>query len=175
MLFSASLRMRQTARPPASSTASGIARGLGNAAGAEGILPDPPHACISECLRADRSHGTTVDTDGNIDDSHRIPAGLLRVGIACDLHRAVGQKVAALAEDGREVRLITVGNLGEEIARGAAESLPTDCIFVSHDTAPYDAVVHHLKDILREGDTVLFKASRAMTLEVIAAAIRSKE
>ncbi len=91
------------------------------------------------------------------------------------LHRAVGQKVAALAEDGREVCLVTVGDLGEEIARGAAEILPADCIFISHDTAPYDAVVDHLKAMIREGDTVLFKASRAMTLEVIAAAIRSKE
>ena len=91
------------------------------------------------------------------------------------LHRAVGQKVAALAREGREVYLMTVGELGAEIARGASEALPADCVFVGRDPAPYEDAVRYLKALLREGDTVLFKASRAMTLEVIAEAVKLKD
>ncbi|MBE6585428.1 MAG: UDP-N-acetylmuramoyl-tripeptide--D-alanyl-D-alanine ligase [Ruminococcaceae bacterium] len=91
-----------------------------------------------------------------------------------NLHRAVGQKVAELASDGREICLVTVGDLGAKIAASAASSLPADCIFVSRNTAPYEDVVRHLKDLIREGDTVLFKASRAMTLEVIFNALKAK-
>ena len=91
------------------------------------------------------------------------------------LHRAVGQKVADLAREGREVYLLTVGDLGAEIAAGAAPSLSADCIFVSREAAPYENAVRRLKDLIREGDTVLFKASRAMTLEVIAEAVKSND
>ncbi len=90
------------------------------------------------------------------------------------LHRAVGHKVADLAQKGGEVHLVTVGDLGAEIAAGAAERLPTDRIFVSREAAPYEDVVRHLKALIRHGDTVLFKASRAMTLEVIPTAIKSQ-
>ncbi len=92
-----------------------------------------------------------------------------------NLHRAVGQKVADLAHKGRDVYLVTVGDLGAEIAAGAAQSLPADCIFVSRNTAPYEDAVRHLKDLICEDDTVLFKASRAMTLEVIAGALKSND
>lgn len=91
-----------------------------------------------------------------------------------NLHRAVGQRVADLSREGREVYLVTVGDLGAEIAKGAAETLPADRIFVSRDTAPYEDAVRYLKNLLREGDTVLYKASRAMTLEVVADALKSK-
>ena len=91
------------------------------------------------------------------------------------LHRAVGQKVAELSRENGEVYLVTVGELGSEIARGATEALPTDRVFVSRDPAPYEDAVRHLKTLLREGDTVLFKASRAMTLEVIAKAVKSND
>ena len=91
------------------------------------------------------------------------------------LHRAVGQRVAELACEGREVHLVTVGALGAEIAAGAARDLPADCVFVSRDAAPYEDAVRHLKTVLREGDTLLFKASRAMTLEVLAEALKSND
>ena len=91
------------------------------------------------------------------------------------LHRAVGQKVADLACEGREVYLLTVGDLGAEIAAGAAPILAADCIFASREAAPYENAVRRLKDLIREGDTVLFKASRAMTLEVIAEAVKSND
>ena len=90
-----------------------------------------------------------------------------------NLHRTVGRKVADLACEGRDVYLVTVGDLGAEIAAGAAESLSADRIFVSREAAPYEDVVRHLKALLREGDTVLFKASRAMTLEVITTVVKS--
>ncbi len=96
-------------------------------------------------------------------------------GDTVNLHRAVGEKVAELASAGREVYLVTVGALGAEIAQGAAEALPADRIFVSREASPYENTVAQLKSLLREGDTVLFKASRAMTLEVIADALKSND
>ena len=92
-----------------------------------------------------------------------------------NLHRAVGKRVASLSEGGREVHLITVGELGTEISRGASEGLSSDHIFISRDTAPYGDAVRYLKSLLREGDTILFKASRAMTLEVVADALKSND
>ncbi len=92
-----------------------------------------------------------------------------------NLHRAVGEKVAELARESREVYLVTVGDLGAEIATGAAQSLSAGRIFVSRNTVPYEDVVRHLKSLIREGDTILFKASRAMTLEVIAETVKSND
>lgn len=88
------------------------------------------------------------------------------------LHRTVGERVADLAKEGREVHLVTVGELGAEIAAGASRELPADSIFIGHGVAPYEDTVRYLKSLLREGDTVLFKASRAMTLETIADALK---
>lgn len=87
------------------------------------------------------------------------------------LHRSVGQKVAELAADGREVYLLTVGELGAEIAKGAETVLPADHVYISQESAPYEDVISHLRKLLHEGDAVLFKASRAMTLEVIPVAL----
>ena len=91
------------------------------------------------------------------------------------LHRGVGRKVAELAAEGRDVYLVTVGALGAEIAAGAAEGLPTDRIFVTTDPAPYEAAVRLLRTLLCEGDTVLYKASRSMTLEVVPQALKSND
>jgi len=86
------------------------------------------------------------------------------------LHRAVGARVATLSAHG-EVHLFTVGELGAEIAHGAAAYLPASHVHNSAEEAPYTHTVQVLKNTLKPGDTVLFKASRAMTLEVIARAL----
>lgn len=80
------------------------------------------------------------------------------------LHRAVGRFAA---EKGIDL-LIPIGELGGEIAAGALEAgLPAEAIQRPMGEDVYAAVVAYLKRELREGDHVLFKASRAMQLERI--------
>ena len=84
------------------------------------------------------------------------------------LHRGVG---AACADKGVDM-LITVGELGAEIARGAMEAgMSPDAIRITGGKDTYGDTAAYLLSILREGDHVLFKASRSMALEKIAEAI----
>ena len=87
------------------------------------------------------------------------------------LHRGVG---AACAERGVDI-LITVGELGAEIARGAlAAGMPAEAIHMTGGVDTYEGTAAYLKSILREGDHVLFKASRSMALEKIAQTVTDK-
>ena len=90
------------------------------------------------------------------------------------LHRQVGEHVAALAKHG-EIHLFTVGELGAEIAGEAAKHLPTSHVYCTSEESPYIETIRALKAFLQPGDTVLFKASRAMTLEVISQALTVSE
>jgi UDP-N-acetylmuramoyl-tripeptide--D-alanyl-D-alanine ligase len=84
------------------------------------------------------------------------------------LHRAVGR----LAAEGGIDRLITVGELGAEIARGALEAgMPPASVTVTGGADTYGVTADYLKSILRKGDHVLFKASRSMALERIAQSV----
>lgn len=89
------------------------------------------------------------------------------------LHRAVGESVARLKVD----LLVTVGELGAHIAAGAlAAGLPAHQIHITASdgndpTEAYPATAAWLANCLRPGDTVLFKASRAMALERLSAAL----
>ena len=84
------------------------------------------------------------------------------------LHRSVGR---AAYESGVDL-LVTVGDLGAEIARGALEAgMNPDTVCIRGGADTYAATADHLKAILREGDHVLFKASRSMALETIAEAV----
>lgn len=84
------------------------------------------------------------------------------------LHRGVG---AACADKGVDL-LITVGELGAEIARGAMEAgMSPDSIRVTGGKDTYGDTAAYLKSILREGDHVLFKASRSMALETMVEAL----
>ena len=78
-----------------------------------------------------------------------------------ELHRKVGAKAAKVGVD----RLITVGTLAEEIASGAeAAGLPHEKITKISD---YSDAATIIKPFLNQGDTVLIKASRALSLERI--------
>ena len=78
------------------------------------------------------------------------------------LHRQAGREMAGRGVD----LLITVGRLGRYIAMGAAEvGLETE----SFDSS--DAAGPQLRRLLREGDTVLVKGSRAMAMEELTAPI----
>ena len=84
------------------------------------------------------------------------------------LHRGVG---AYTAEGGLDL-LITVGDLGAEIATGAVEAgMSPDSIRVTGGKDTYEDTADYLKNILREGDHVLFKASRSMALETMVEAL----
>lgn len=84
------------------------------------------------------------------------------------LHRGVG---AYAAEGGLDL-LITVGELGTEIATGAKEAgMSPDAIRVTGGKDTYEDTATYLKTILREGDHVLFKASRSMALETVVEAL----
>lgn len=84
------------------------------------------------------------------------------------LHRGVGEYAAKSGID----LLITVGELGAEIAKGAMEAgMSPDAIRITGGKDTYEGTADYLKSILREGDHVLFKASRSMALETIAEAV----
>ena len=84
------------------------------------------------------------------------------------LHRSVG----AFAAEGGIDLLITVGELGAEIAKGAMEAgMSPDAIRITGGKDTYEATADYLKAILREGDHVLFKASRSMALETMVEAL----
>lgn len=84
------------------------------------------------------------------------------------LHRAVGRYVVTKGVD----LLITVGELGAEIAKGAQEAgMDPTAITVTGGIDTYAETADCLKGILREGDRILFKASRSMRLETMAEAV----
>ena len=81
------------------------------------------------------------------------------------LHRSVGK---AVFEKGVDI-LVTVGELGAEISRGAMEAgMSPEAIRVTGGADTYAATAEYLRSILRTGDHVLFKASRSMALETVA-------
>jgi UDP-N-acetylmuramoyl-tripeptide--D-alanyl-D-alanine ligase len=84
------------------------------------------------------------------------------------LHRAVG---AFAAEKGVDL-LITVGELGAEIAKGAEDAgMSPDSIRITGGADTYAETADHVNALLREGDHILFKASRSMALETIAESV----
>ena len=84
------------------------------------------------------------------------------------LHRSVGK---AAAERGVDL-LVTVGELGAEIAKGALDAgMDPATVVITGGADTYADTADYLKAILREGDHVLFKASRSMRLETIAEAV----
>ena len=86
--------------------------------------------------------------------------GMLELGAASeDLHNELGHFVAGL----KDVRLITVGELGAWIAAGAFEAgMTADKIELCEDCC---AAAEILRARLQAGDTVLLKASRGEKLE----------
>lgn len=84
------------------------------------------------------------------------------------LHRSVGR---AAFDRGADI-LVTVGELGAEISQGALEAgMSPDAVCITGGADTYAATADYLKTVLREGDHVLFKASRSMKLETIAEAV----
>ncbi len=86
------------------------------------------------------------------------------------LHKRVGRFLGELGIE----RLVTVGEEANDIAAGAViGGMPAEHILKFSDTANEDipAIADALRSLLVPGDTVLFKASRAMALERIVDAL----
>jgi UDP-N-acetylmuramoyl-tripeptide--D-alanyl-D-alanine ligase len=82
-------------------------------------------------------------------------------------HREVGAHVP-----GRADLLITVGELGREIARAAREAGVPSADVYECDSA--SSAVSLLRRILRPGDMLLVKASHGMRLETVVDALDSR-
>jgi len=76
------------------------------------------------------------------------------------LHRALGREAAALPL----ALIVTVGELGKEIAVGAADALSAAAIQPVTDA---QAALKLVSGLVRKGDVVLVKASRALGLEAV--------
>ena len=85
---------------------------------------------------------------------------MLELGhVAVPAHQKVGQQAAAAGVCG----LITLGEMGREIARGAREAgLEAVYSFDTHEEA-----AAKLRELLQPEDTILFKGSRGMKMETI--------
>lgn len=84
------------------------------------------------------------------------------------LHRSVGRFAY---EKGIDL-LVTVGELGAEIARGAMEAgMSPDAVRITGGADTYADIAADLVSLLRDGDCILFKASRSMRLETVAEAV----
>jgi UDP-N-acetylmuramoyl-tripeptide--D-alanyl-D-alanine ligase len=118
---------------------------------------------IEDCYNANpQSVGAALEVLQGCDEVERRIAFLgdmLELGdSAQSQHEALGRKVGALVN-----RLVVVGPLGEHTARGAsAVGLAQIWRFEAAEQAR-----EALFDILRSGDTILVKGSRAMAMETI--------
>ena len=82
-------------------------------------------------------------------------------------HQAVGRAAAEVAD-----LVVTVGDLGMEIAAGALEAgLGPDQL---HEAEDRDAALEWLRPRLRSGDVVLVKASRGVALDLLVERLRAE-
>ena len=89
------------------------------------------------------------------------------------LHKRVGRFLGELGIDA----LVTVGEEASDIAAGAVIGGMPEAHILQFTSAAIDdipAIADNLRSMLREGDTVLFKASRAMALERIVDALTAE-
>ncbi|WP_299092632.1 UDP-N-acetylmuramoyl-tripeptide--D-alanyl-D-alanine ligase [uncultured Metabacillus sp.] len=77
-----------------------------------------------------------------------------------EFHRQVG----AAIKKAEISHLFTYGKLGAEIANGAKQNLPEECIYHFEDK---QALITKLKSMVNKNDVVLVKASRGMRLEEV--------
>lgn len=86
---------------------------------------------------------------------------------AVAMHREVGGIAAGI----EPTHLVTVGDLGDEIAAGAAEAGLAEGI---HRTASADEAATLVATLVADGDAVLVKASRGVGLEVVSDTLRDR-
>ncbi len=163
----------------------GILSGIDNESIKCGLLHFSNCALRGEISEKD---GVTI-----IEDCYNASPESMRAAIKTLSHIAKGRKIAFLgdmkelgenssayhreigifaAEKGVDI-LFTFGALAENIALGAlAAGMARESIIIIKDTQNISFAAASLKNVLKKGDTVLFKASRAMRLETIAKEIK---
>ncbi|HHX63905.1 MAG TPA: UDP-N-acetylmuramoyl-tripeptide--D-alanyl-D-alanine ligase [Chloroflexi bacterium] len=83
-------------------------------------------------------------------------------------HREVGRHCATTAD-----LLVAMGTRARLIAKGALEAgMPADAVYRADDT---DGAIALLNDLAREGDMLLIKGSRSMSMEIIVRALEVGE
>lgn len=87
------------------------------------------------------------------------------------LHRRVGAHLATLGID----RLVTVGKNANQIAIGARQmGMSPNAVTRTSDSNDVEGIASQLAESVQEGDVILFKASRAVGLERVIAALKEK-
>lgn len=122
--------------------------------------PESMRAALEVLNMLRRPHGRTVAVLGDMRELG---------GSSRELHCGVGAEVAKHGVD----ILFTLGASARYIAAGALESgMDESRVFVNLDVETYAATAWELCRELREGDVVLFKASRAVRAERVIQSLR---
>ena len=116
------------------------------------------------------SMAAAVETTANLYEGRKIAVlgDMLELGDAAEeAHRRIGRRVAELGF----AALVTYGPQSQWIHTAAeAAGCPVCCHAETHEAA-----AEHLRTLLRDGDTVLFKGSRGMKMEAVIALLTGEE
>lgn len=158
--------------------------GLGRPAIRDGLAECPPPKMRLQFWEAngvrvlDDAYNANADsTLAALETLCDLPLQGRRVAVLGDMNELGAQSEAAHAEIGRRVaelgigQLFTVGKMAPVTARAARDAGLTRVI----ELADVEAAVKAVKNFLKAGDVVLLKASRAVRLERIAAALKSEK
>ena len=116
------------------------------------------------------SMAAAVETTANLYEGRKIAVlgDMLELGDAAEeAHRRIGRRVAELGF----AALVTYGPQSRWI-HAAAEA--AGCPVCRH-AETHEAAAEHLRSLLRDGDTVLFKGSRGMKMEAVIALLTGEE
>ena len=116
------------------------------------------------------SMAAALETTANLYEGRKIAVlgDMLELGDAAEeAHRRIGRRVAELGF----AALVTYGPQSRWIHTAAeAAGCPVCCHAETHEAA-----AEHLRTLLRDGDTVLFKGSRGMKMEAVIALLTGEE
>ena len=116
------------------------------------------------------SMAAALETTANLYEGRKIAVlgDMLELGDAAEeAHRRIGRRVAELGF----AALVTYGPQSRWMHTAAeAAGCPVCCHAETHEAA-----AEHLRTLLRDGDTVLFKGSRGMKMEAVIALLTSEE
>ena len=116
------------------------------------------------------SMAAAVETTANLYEGRKIAVlgDMLELGDAAEeAHRRIGRRVAELGF----AALVTYGPQSRWMHTAAeAAGCPVCCYVETHEAA-----AKHLRTLLRDGDTVLFKGSRGMKMEAVIALLTGEE
>lgn len=131
-------------------------------------LPRENHSC--EKLPCENHHCEKLPCETLPGRAVALLGDMRELGINSEMyHRSVG---AYAAERGVDL-LFTLGNLARGIASGAiAAGMSDENIYVNIDENTYAATAAELSGLLREGDILLLKASRALRAERVLVCLR---